>query len=230
VRPELETEVGRVYRHGGPPSGTELGEGDRRTMATLIRGSRWLGGAVLLIISAVWGQSRGTSEDEPAVRALIQGADGDDKNATQARQYGVDADWTNSFGERLHGREALLQKFDQLAHSAFYQAGRDAPGSHKVDVRFVRPDVAVVYEYEEVVGQIDPTIGKPMPPRKIHHQYVVSKDDSKWLIQSELIMMKNPSQNRNSNNGEPGRDPVTSLNHTPERTAGRHTLHSSVRH
>ena len=28
----------------------------------------------------------------------------------------------------------------------------------------------------------------------------------------------------------PGRDPVTSLNHTPERTAGQHTLHSSVRH
>jgi hypothetical protein len=88
----------------------------------------------------------------------------------------------NSFGDRLHGREALLQKFDQLAHSAFYQAGRDAPGSHKVDVRFVRPDVAVVYEYEEVVGQIDPTIGKPMPTRKIHHQYVVSKEDGKWLI------------------------------------------------
>jgi hypothetical protein len=92
-------------------------------MATLIRrSSRWLaGGAVLLIISAVWAQSRGTSEDESAVRALIQGADGDDKNATQARQYGVDADWTNSFGERLQGREALLQKFDQLAHSAFYR-------------------------------------------------------------------------------------------------------------
>jgi hypothetical protein len=109
-------------------------------MATLIGKSRWLAGvAVLLIISAVWAQSRGTSEDESAVKALLQGADGDDKNATKARQYAVDADWTNSFGERLHGREALLQKFDELAHSAFYQAGRDAPGSDKVDVRFARP-------------------------------------------------------------------------------------------
>src|ERR1700688_676464 len=106
-------------------------------MATSIRNSKWLaGGIVLLIISAVWAQSRGTSADESAVRALIQGADGDDKNATKARQYAVDADWTNSFGERLHGREALLQKFDQLAHSTFYQAGRDAPGPDKVDVRF----------------------------------------------------------------------------------------------
>jgi len=87
-------------------------------MATLIGKSRWLAGvAVLLIISAVWAQSRGTSEDESAVRALLQGADGDDKNATKAKQYAVDDDWTNSFGERLHGREALLQKVDELAHS-----------------------------------------------------------------------------------------------------------------
>jgi hypothetical protein len=41
---------------------------------------------------------------------------------------------------------------------------------------------------EEVIGQTDPTINKPMPPRKIHHQYVVSKEDGKWFIQSELIM------------------------------------------
>jgi len=158
-------------------------------MATFIQKSKWLaGGIVLLILSAVWAQSRGTSADESAVRALLQGADGDDKNATKARQYALDADWTNSFGQRLHGREALLRKFDELALDAFYQAGRDAPGSDKVDVRFLRPDVAVVYEYEEVVGQTDPTIGKPMPPRKIHHQYVVSKEDGRWLIQSELIM------------------------------------------
>jgi uncharacterized protein (TIGR02246 family) len=178
-----------VYRDSGLLSGTELGQGDRRTMPTLIRRSRWLaGGAILLIISGLWAQSRGTAEDESAVRALLQGADGDNKNATKARQYAVDADWTNSFGERLHGREALLKKFDELAHDAFYQAGRDAPDSDKVDVRFVRPDVAVVYEYEEVIGQTDPTINKPMPPRKIHHQYVVSKEDGKWFIQSELIM------------------------------------------
>lgn len=158
-------------------------------MAALARKNGWLvWGAILLISSAVRAQSRGQSDDESAIRALLQGADGDNKNATKAQQYAVDADWTNSFGDRLHGRDALLKKFDQLAHSAFYQSGRDAPGSDKVDVRFVRPDVAVVYEYEEVVGQTDPTIGKPMPVRRIHHQYVVSKEDGRWLIQSELIM------------------------------------------
>jgi uncharacterized protein (TIGR02246 family) len=183
--------------------GTELDEGDRRIMVTLIRRNRWLaGGAVLLTISGVWAQSRSAGEEGSAVIAAIQGADGDDKNATKATQYAVDADWTNSFGDRLHGREALLQKFDQLAHSVFYQAGGDAPGSDKMDVRFIRPDVAVVHEYEEVVGQIDPTVGKPMPTRKIHHQYVVSKEDGKWLIQSELIMNEEHFAKRTRNSGD----------------------------
>jgi len=145
-------------------------------------------GAVLpLIISGVRALS-GTSEDGSAVIAAIQDADGDHQNATKAAQYALDADWTNSFGDRLHGRNALLQKFDQLSRSVFYQAGRDAPGSDQMDVRFIRPDVAVVYEYEEVIDQIDPTNEEAMPTRKIHHQYVVSKEDGKWLIQSELIM------------------------------------------
>jgi hypothetical protein len=76
------------------------------------------------------------------------------------------------------------------------------PGSDKADVRFVRPDVAMVYEYEEVIGQMDPTIGKQMPTRKIHHQYVVSKKDGKWLIQTELIMDEEHFAKRNSNAGD----------------------------
>ena len=67
-------------------------------------------------------------------------------------------------------------------------AGKATPSTDKSDVRIVRPDVAVVYEYIERVGQIDPTINKPMPTRKIHVQYVLSKEEGKWLIQSELIM------------------------------------------
>jgi hypothetical protein len=46
-------------------------------------------------------------------------------------------------------------------------------------------------------------------------------EEWKWRGNSRLV----PRRHR-----LPGRDPVTSLNHTPERTAGQHTLHSSVRH
>jgi hypothetical protein len=76
----------------------------------------------------------------------------------------------------------------KLSRSANYKAGVSTPDSEKLDVRFVRPDVAVVHSYLEIVGQIDPTTEKAMPTRKIHIQYVLSKESSSWLIQAELIM------------------------------------------
>jgi uncharacterized protein (TIGR02246 family) len=146
----------------------------------LLRRSGCLALVAVLIGSIAWAQSRGTSEDESAIRALLE---------TQSpERYAADADWTNAFGNRLHGREEIAKFFDKLHHDPNFTAGKATPSTDKSDVRFVRPDVAVVYEYIERVGQIDPTVNKPMPTRKIHVQYVLSKEDGKWLIQSELIM------------------------------------------
>ena len=57
-----------------------------------------------------------------------------------------------------------------------------------MDVRFVRPDVAVVHLINERSGQIDPTTGKVMPTDKVHTQYVLSREGDKWVIQACLIM------------------------------------------
>jgi uncharacterized protein (TIGR02246 family) len=102
--------------------------------------------------------------------------------------FAADVDWTNAWGRRLHGREELSRFWEQERHDQNYLAGRMTPGSEKIDVRFVRPDVAVVHIYGERTGQIDSVTGKVMATRKGHQQIVVSKEDGKWLIQSELIM------------------------------------------
>ena len=102
--------------------------------------------------------------------------------------FAADVDWTNAWGRRLHGLEELSRFWEDARHDQDYLAGKVAPESVKTDVRFVRPDVAVVHSYAERVGQIDSTTGKVIPTRKIHRQCVVSKEDGKWLIQSELIM------------------------------------------
>jgi hypothetical protein len=60
-----------------------------------------------------------------------------------------------SFLQLRSSTKCAPRRSGQLTGSAFYQAGRDEPSSDKVDVRFVRPDVAVVYEYEEVVGSVE---------------------------------------------------------------------------
>ncbi len=152
------------------------------------RGRVCLALGAILLGSLGWAQSRGTAEDESAIKALMQSMYNDDTNATKAKQYAADADLTNALGRRIHGREAISQWFDGLVQNADFKVGVESPASRKVDVRFVRPDVAVVYANTERVGQIDPATKKAMPARKIHIQYVLSKEDGKWLIQAELIM------------------------------------------
>jgi uncharacterized protein (TIGR02246 family) len=167
-------------------------EGEAEIMETLLRRSGWLTlGAVLLAFLAL-GQSRGKSEDESAIKALVD-VESQNRVLVQAvgnlvDMFAADADWTNAWGRRLHGREELSQFWEHARQDSNFLAGKNLAGSERIDVRFVRPDVAVVHCYAERVGQSDSTTGKVMPTRRTHFQIVVSKEDGKWLIQSELIM------------------------------------------
>jgi uncharacterized protein (TIGR02246 family) len=159
-------------------------------METQLRRSGWLTLGAVLLASLAWAQNRGTSEDEPAIKALVESQN---RVLVQgvgnlADVFAADTDWTNAWGKRLHDLEELSRFWEQLRHDQNYLAGKVTPESVKTDVRFVRPDVAVIHTYAERVGQIDSTTGKVIPTRKVHSQIVVSKEDGKWLIQSELIM------------------------------------------
>ncbi len=158
-------------------------------METLLRRSGWLTLAAVLLASPAWGQSRGTSEDESKIKALVEVDQRRVLGQGQgnlAEVFAADIDWTNAWGRRLHGLEELSRFWEQARHNQGYLAGKVTPESVKTEVRFVRPDVAVVHTYNERVGQIEE--GKVIPTRKVHSQIVVSKEDGKWLIQSVLIM------------------------------------------
>ena len=114
-------------------------------METLLRRSGWLTLAAVLLASPAWAQSRGTSEDESAIKALVSF-----ENLHRVLILGVgnladvfaaDVDWTNAWGRRLHGREELSQFWEQVRHDQNYLAGKFVAGSERIDVRFVRPDV-----------------------------------------------------------------------------------------
>ena len=114
-------------------------------METLLRRSGWLTLGAVLLASLAWAQSRGTSEDESAIKALVERHVREIPNSLD---FAADADWTNAWGRRLHGREELSQFWEHARQSNF----------------------------------------QVIPTRRIHEQIVVSKEDGKWLIQSELIM------------------------------------------
>ena len=125
-------------------------------METLLRRSGWLTPAAVLLASLAWGQSRGKSEDESAIKALVESQN---RVLVQgvgnlADVFAADADWTNAWGRRLHGREELSQFWEQARHDQNYLAGKITPESVKTDVRFVRPDVAVIHTTSNGQGRL----------------------------------------------------------------------------
>ena len=100
--------------------------------------------------------------------------------------YADDADWTNAFGVRQHGRSNIRTYLSNLFARPEFRS-RSQSGPAELSVRFVRPDVAVAHRFTEVVGQRGSN-GEKLPPRKIHRLIVLTKDAANWLILSELVM------------------------------------------
>ena len=100
--------------------------------------------------------------------------------------YADDADWTNAFGVRQHGRSNIRTYLSNLFARPEFRS-RSQSGPAELSVRFVRPDVAVAHRLTEVVGQRGSN-GEKLPPRKIHRLIVLTKDAGNWLILSELVM------------------------------------------
>ena len=90
-------------------------------METLLRRSGWLTLAAVFLASLASGQSRGKSEEESAIKALVES---ENRVLIQgvgnlADVFAADADWTNAWGRRLHGREELSQFWEHARQSNF---------------------------------------------------------------------------------------------------------------
>jgi hypothetical protein len=95
-------------------------------METLLRRNGWLILGAVLLASLAWAQSRGTSEDESAIKALVESQN---RVLVQgvgnlAEVFAADVDWTNAWGRRLHGREELSQFWEHGRHDPNYLAGK----------------------------------------------------------------------------------------------------------
>src|SRR5207244_1862053 len=97
-----------------------------------------------------------------------------------------DADWTNAFGVRQHGRMNIREYLTKLFALPQFRT-RAQSGPADLSVKLVRPDVAVAHRVSEVVGQKGPN-NEELPPRKIHRLLVLTKDSGEWLIVNELVM------------------------------------------
>ncbi len=133
------------------------------------------------------------ADDEKAIQAMLAtaGKGWAERDAKLASSiYTEDAQWMNAFGRRKNGRieieEFLKWLFSHPGEKNTRSANTpDVP--REPSIKFIRPDVAVIYSYRESSGQMSDS-GKEMPKRKIHVTQIATKENGKWLIANEMIM------------------------------------------
>ena len=107
------------------------------------------------------------------------------KDARQATTaYADDAVFTNAFGHQCHSRVEVEQLIDKVFEMSFVMAGSTQDQAR--DIRFVRPDVALVRSRRARKGQRTPS-GEPLGTRDITHLRVLERSAQGWQIVSHLI-------------------------------------------
>ncbi len=118
---------------------------------------------------------------ESAVRSLVDSLV-DAWNAHDAGRFAAvfheDADFTNVFGMRAQGREAIERFHAPIFETMFRDSHLSAPETR---VRFIRPDVAAVDVRWEMTGARDPR-GDPWPLRRGLMSLVCAREDAGWAI------------------------------------------------
>lgn len=99
--------------------------------------------------------------------------------------YSEDTDWTNAFGDRFQGREALQKGLEFIFSLDFVMAGSSAGNAYE-DVTFLSPDIAMIRSQLVRSGQQTDT-GETMNDRYVNHLRVLEKRDGQWVIVSHLI-------------------------------------------
>ena len=104
-------------------------------------------------------------------------------SALAARDYAVDAIWVNAFGMKRVGRAAIEATLKQVFGLDFVMAGESR--TVEKEITFVRPDVALLTNRVERVGQ--KTAAGAEFTRSTSHLRVFVKSDVRWEIVNHLI-------------------------------------------
>lgn len=101
------------------------------------------------------------------------------------KTWSEDARWLNAFGRVFYGRDTVMKFLDYLYKQPGYAVStvgrQDDP-----EIKFLRPDVAIIHEYHEREGQ---KINDQLTPtRKINSTYILTKENGAWLIRDKVTM------------------------------------------
>lgn len=116
--------------------------------------------------------------DEQAIRDILKQLEdawnASDSQATAA-VFAEDANFIQIFGGQLDGR-AAIEGSHRVIFDTIYKGSRASFALRSI--RFVRPDVAIVF----TKATVTPAAGSPMGPVEARPTMVVAKDQGKWQI------------------------------------------------
>ncbi|MEQ8765063.1 MAG: SgcJ/EcaC family oxidoreductase [Planctomycetota bacterium] len=98
--------------------------------------------------------------------------------------YSEDAELINAFGFRSTGQPEIEAYLTEVFGMDFVMAGETSDPVH--EVRFSKPDVAIVWSRNERSGQLN-SAGESLPTRRTSHLRVLERHGDEWQIVSHLI-------------------------------------------
>ena len=120
-------------------------------------------------------------EDEEAIKSLIlawtEASNRHDAKAGTAF-FTLDADYVNVFGRWSKG-VTEIEKFRKERYDTALKESKITPID--IQIRFIRPDVAIVHELHDFRGMVGPN-GEKMPTQRELGIRVLVKEHGKWFV------------------------------------------------
>ena len=159
----------------------------------MIKVSLWIALALPLVCVATVAaaQGPGNGDDEVAIKnVIVQMTEGFNKHDAEAstRMYQPDADFVSVRGEMGLGREAAEKTLRRIFET---RAKTAALKTEEVQIRFIRPDVALAHVTNELSGLVAAD-GQNLPSHRELSLRVFVKDDGVWRLASFQNTMLNP--------------------------------------
>ncbi|WP_224490941.1 DUF4440 domain-containing protein [Robertkochia flava] len=99
--------------------------------------------------------------------------------------WAEDGRWLQAFGRVFHGRDTINNFIKKLHADPGYRVSKRI-NAGAPEIRFLRPDVAVVHQYHEREGQ--KINDKVTPVRKINTTYIMTRENGTWLLRDKVTM------------------------------------------
>ena len=142
----------------------------------------------IALVCAACVAPQGARDERAAVLATLDSWDrgwAEDDARLAVADYAHDADWTNAFGDRFVGRDALQDGLEFIFGLDFVMAG-DSQQNRFQDVSFLGPDVALIRSQLVRTGQ-ETGAGEVMNDRVVNHLRVLHRREGRWQIVSHMI-------------------------------------------